>query len=265
LPPDINESFSDFSVVPGKQTIRFGLTTIKNFGEGISEAITTERKEHGRFTSLQDFLTRIKSRNLNKKSLEALIMVGAFDVFGARGYLLTNVDRMLAFHREQIASAESAQDSLFGFGGGSVSDLTLEDAPDASTAQKLIWEKDLLGVYVSGHPLDDYTAELKSRPSIADIRSDSRNGIPVVTAGMVASVRELLTKKGDKMAFIILADQKDQIEMVAFPEAYAAQKDILLPGSCVAVKGRLSIRNDEPTIALERAKAFGAASNPAAA
>ena len=265
LPPDINESFGDFSVVPGANTIRFGLTTIKNFGEGISEAIIAERKAAGKFTSIQNFLTRIKNRNLNKKSLEALIMVGAFDAFGARGYLLANVDLMLSFNREQIAAIESAQDSLFGFGSSSVNDLTLIEAPDATKAQKLIWEKDLLGVYVSGHPLDDFATELEKRPSISFIKKSvfEKHEIAVVqlkgslvTAGMIASIRELLTKKGDKMAFIQLADQKDSIEMVAFPETYAEQKDLLVPGNCVAVKGKLSIRNDEPSIMLDRVKAF---------
>ena len=257
LPPDINESFEDFSVVPGKQTIRFGLTTIKNFGAGISEAITTERKTHGQFTGMQDLLSRLIHRNLNKKSLEALIMVGAFDTFGERGYLHANLETMLAFNREQVSIKESAQDSLFGgTASGGVSDLTLAMAPAAAMTTKLIWEKDLLGVYVSGHPLDAFAAEMKNRPSIADIRADGRNGIPVVTSGMIATVRELMTKKGDRMAFIMLADQKDQIEMVAFPETYAAQRDLFIPGNCVAVKGRMSIRNDEPTIALERVKAF---------
>lgn len=217
---------------------------------------------------MQNFLTRVKNRNLNKKSLEALILVGAFDAFGARGYLLANSDLMLAFNREQVAAAESAQDSLFSFGGdNSVNDLTLIDAPDATKAQKLIWEKDLLGVYVSGHPLDDFADELKKRPTISFIKQSVTEKIEMtvvqlkgslITAGMIASVRELLTKKGDKMAFIVLADQKDQIEMVAFPETYAEQKDLLVPGTCVAVKGKLSIRNDEPSIMLDRVKAFSA-------
>ncbi len=265
LPPDINESFADFSVVPGKQTIRFGLTTIKNFGEGISEAIIEERKQNGRFASLQDFLTRIKNRNLNKKSLEALIMVGAFDSMDERGHLLANVDLMLSFNREQIASAESAQDSLFGLGGNSVSNLTLLPAPAASKAEKLIWEKELLGIYVSGHPLDDYEAEVVKRPRIGMILNAVRNNEEItivrlkgelVTTGMIVSVRELITKKGDKMAFVVLGDQHDTIEMVAFPSTYTEQKELFVPGQCVAIKGKLTIRNDEPSIAIDRVKAL---------
>lgn len=262
LPPDINESFAPFSVVPTKDEkdakIRFGLATIKNFGEGIAEAIIEERSEHGLFTSLSDFLTRVTDRNLNKKSLEALIMSGAFDQFEERNTLLHSVDMLLAYHREQSHGKEAAQDSLFAdMGDTSMNDIVIESAEPAPKTQLLAWEKELLGVFVSGHPLDDFKTEMEKRPSIASIKSDSRNGIPVVTTGMVDAVRELLTKKGDRMAFVSLSDYTDSIEMVAFPEAFRNNHDFFRPGICVVVKGRLSIRNDEPTIALEQVKTLG--------
>lgn len=259
LPPDINESFGPFSVVPAhddeEAKIRFGLTTVKNFGEGIAEAIIDERKTHGPFTSLSDFLTRITDRNLNKKSLEALIKAGAFDRFGERGQMLHNLDTLLAFNKEHAAGKESAQDSLFSMMGDTFkNEVVLTEGASATKIEKLTWEKELLGVYVSGHPLDEYEDEIRKRSSIRDIKKDSRNGIPVVTAGMIETVRELLTKKGDKMAFIGLSNHTDAIEMVAFPETFRENHELLVPGTCVAVKGRLSIRNDEPTIALERVK-----------
>jgi len=254
LSPDINESFADFSVVPGTDTIRFGLTTIKNFGEGISEAIVEERKQNGKYTSLANFLTRVHNRSFNKKSLEALIMVGAFDNFEERGKLLTNVETMLAYNKEQVAAKESAQDSLFGGMMSTEDDLRMIDSEPAHKNQKLVWEKELLGIYVSGHPLDDFSDELRKRPSIRAVLDDMRNGVPVVTAGMVTTVRELLTKKGDRMAFVTLGDYSDHIEMVAFPLVYAEQKELIQPGSCIAVKGRLTIRNDEPSIAIDRVK-----------
>lgn len=254
LPPDINESFADFSVVPGKNTIRFGLKTIKNFGEGITEVIVEERKEHGPYTSLQDFLTRIHDRNLNKKSLEALICAGAFDGFGDRGQLYGNLDTLLAFNREHIAGKEANQSSLFG-DLGSVSHLVLAETEAISIAQKLQWEKELLGVFVSGHPLDDVKQEVEKRPRITQVRGGYK-GTTVVTTGIIESVRELLTKKGDKMAFIKLVDQTDSIELTAFPETYYQQRDLLQPGICIAVKGKLDIRNDEPSILLDRAKAL---------
>jgi len=259
LPPDINESFAPFTVVSGTQSerrdrIRFGLETIKNFGAGISETIISERKENGHFTSLADFLARIHDRNLNKKSIEALIKTGALDRFEERGKMLTNIDALLAFNREQTSGKEANQDSLFGGIESTVNDLELADAPDATTEEKLLWEKELLGVYVSGHPLDQFADELKKRTSITDIKKDGRNGIPVVTAGMIETKKELLTKKGDRMAFIGLVNKTDTIEMTVFPEIFQTYKDILEPGQCVAVKGQLNIRNDEPTILVDKVR-----------
>ena len=257
LPPDINESFSDFTVVPNKNTIRFGLTTIKNFGEGIAEAIIVERSKNGAFTSLKDFLSRVHDRNLNKKSLEALILTGALDRFGERGQMYSNVELMLTFNKEQVAEKESAQESLFNLmSENTVTALNLLPSEPMPTIQKLNWEKELLGVYVSGHPLDEYKAELEKRPSISSIKQDNRNGIPVVTAGMISSVRELLTNKGDRMAFIMLENHTDQIEMVAFPKTYTELKSVLTPNNCIAIKGKLTIRNDEASIALDRAKSL---------
>jgi DNA polymerase III subunit alpha len=276
LPPDINESFGPFSVVPNLNTqtnlsqpnsishsgrIRFGLTTIKNFGEGIAENIIEERKQNGTYQSLADFLSRIHDRSLNKKSVEALIMSGALDRFAERGVMLANIENLLAFNKERVSGKESAQDSLFGGIESSLNDLVLSDAPEATQTEKLQWEKQLLGIYVSGHPLDAFKAELDKRSTITQIKGDDRNGVPVVTAGMIETVRELLTKKGDRMAFIQLSNHTDAIEMTAFPEIFQAHKDLLVPGTCVAVKGRLNIRNDAPTILVEKLKALAVEAN----
>lgn len=262
LPPDINESFGPFTVVPSKNKIRFGLTTIKNFGEGIAEFIIEERKAHGTFTSLQDFLTRITSRNLNKKSLEALIMSGSFDRFEERGTMLANIETLLAYHKEHSQSKESAQDSLFGsIANSSVHALTLTPCAPAHKNEKLIWEKELLGVYVSGHPLDAFIDELAKRPRIGTLKKETRNGIPVITAGMIESVRELLTKKGDRMAFVKLGDSLESIELVAFPEVYKTHHEKLIVGSCIALQGKLSMRNEEATIIIDKVKLLGG--NPA--
>lgn len=254
LPPDINESFEDFSVVPGKNTIRFGLTTIKNFGAGIAEVIIEERKKSGAFASMQDFLTRIHDRGLNKKSLEALITTGAFDCFDERGILFQNLENLLAYNREHISGKETGQDSLFG-GMEEVNGLTLRPAEDATMMEKLLWEKELLGVYVSGHPLNEHQAEVSKRPSITQVKGGHK-GTTVVTTGLVESVRELFTKKGDRMAFIKLADQTDSIELVAFPEAYADNRELLQPATCLAIKGKLNIRNDEVSILIDKVKAL---------
>ncbi len=267
LPPDINESYAPFSVVPEKDgekaKIRFGLTTIKNFGEGIAKAIITERKADGHFNSMEDFLSRIHDKNLNKKSMEALIMTGAFDRFDERGKLLANLDNMLSFNKERVSGIEANQDSLFGGLESSINSLVLESAEVASKEQKLIWERELLGVYVSGHPLDKFKDELAKRTTIAAVKEavEEKQEIAIVrmkgelvTAGMIETVKELLTKKGDRMAFVQLVNHTHSIEMVTFPETFQTYKDLLEPGTCVAIKGKLSIRNDEPSILVDKIK-----------
>lgn len=263
LPPDINESFADFSVVPGTQKIRFGLTTIKNFGEGIAEEIITERKQNGGYESLSDFLTRVHSRSLNKKSLEALVQTGALDRFGDRGQMFANIETMLAFNRDLVSAKESSQGSLFGGIATTLNTLQLFQGGEVTKAEMLIWEKELLGVYVSGHPLDEHKGELAKRSTIDSIKKavEQKEEMDIVrmkgelvTAGMIEVVRELFTKKGDKMAFITLASQTDQIEVTAFPETYKELHDVLRVGNCIAIKGKLQIRNDEPGILLDRAK-----------
>ncbi len=256
LPPDINESFADFSVVPRTDKIRFGLTTIKNFGAGISEAIIEERKMHGLYTSLQDFLTRVTNKNMNKKSLEALILSGSLDRFEERGTMMQNIETLLAYHKEQSAGKEASQESLFGVSAHDIHALTLLPAAPMTQAQKLIAEKEFLGVYVSGHPLDIYKEELEKRAKINILKKETRNGIPVVTAGMIESVRELLTKKGDRMAFIGLGDGVESIELVAFPETYRTYQELFVVGSCIAIQGKISMRNEESTIVIERAKSL---------
>lgn len=257
LPPDINESFVDFSVVPGTQTIRFGVASIKNFGEGIADAIVEERKANGPYTSLTDFLSRVPQKSFNKKSLEALIMAGAFDRFHSRSTLIHNMERLLEFIKETQTNASRAQDSLFGGTAlQTVQNITLEEAPEVSTEKKLEWEKELLGVYVSGHPLDAYKEALKKRPSIASLRADEREGIPVVAAGIIEEMREILTKKGDKMAFVTIGDKISSIEVVFFPSVLAEKRELIALQRCVVVKGRLSHRNGEPSIVVEAVKAL---------
>ena len=182
-------------------------------------------------------------------------MTGALDRFEERGKMYANVENLLAFNKEQVAGVAANQDSLFGGMDTAINELTLVDVDPASKDQKLIWEKELLGVYVSGHPLDKYKTELSKRGTVTDARN-GRKGQEVKTAGMIESVKELLTKKGDRMAFVKLASLTDSIEMVAFPEVFQNNQDLLVPGSCVAVKGKLSIRNDEPGILIDKLKSL---------
>jgi len=160
LPPDVNESFGDFTVIVGTpDSIRFGLNSIKNFGSGIAGDIIKDRKTNGKFKTLSDFLSRIQTQQLNKKGLESLIMCGALDSLGERGRMLAHIELMLEYHRGQRGGGS---DSLFaGLGGGS--DLSLPQAPEAPLREKLKWEKELLGLYISGHPLDQYKEKLRGR------------------------------------------------------------------------------------------------------
>lgn len=271
LPPDINESFGVFSVdtrttieetadngsvrtidaPPHKRNIRFGLTSIKNFGEGLAESIVAERKKGGPFASLADFFTRIGDRNLNKKSLESLIKSGSLDRFGRRSTLLHNLDAMLAFHKE--VHKEAAQDSLFG--GFGTAHLTLVEPTERTPkAQFLAWEKELLGLYVSGHPLDAFKHILADKATVHQVVHVLPPGVSQVLGVHVDEVRTLLTKKGDKMAFVKISDFSGQTEAVFFPEAFAKSKDVLVVGGTVLVKGKVSNRNGEKSFMADAAK-----------
>jgi DNA polymerase-3 subunit alpha len=253
LPPDVNESFGDFTVIV-PDSIRFGLYSIKNFGRGVADEIIAERKKGGKFVSLSDFLSRVKSQNLNKKGLESLVMCGALDSFGERGIMLANLELMLQYHRD--AGTASLSDSLFATLGGA-SELSLPPAPDVPLREKLSWEKELLGLYVSGHPLDQHKEKLKRRPmSIGELKTRIMPGASAVAAGMIEDVRVILTRGGDQMAFIKLMDEGGSIEAVVFPKNFAEFKNIIKPESCVALKGRLSNRNGELSLVAEALKAL---------
>ncbi len=260
LPPDINESFKVFTVIKSKtadqpDNIRFGLNTIKNFGEGISESIISERKKNGPYKSLSDFLRRVKDKNLNKKSLESLIKTGALDSLGDRFTLLHNLDRLLTFHKEETKS-ETNQDSLFGlFASASHNEVELEKAPITNQTNKLQWEKELLGLYISGHPLDNFRHKLDGREmTIKKIKETVKDKQEVVFGGMIEEIKPIMTKSGDKMAFIRVADLSGSIETVAFPKVLAEFVDILAPESCVVIKGTLSLRNGEKSVLMEKVR-----------
>jgi DNA polymerase-3 subunit alpha len=251
LKPDVNESFGNFTCVKkdGKDAIRFGLNSIKNFGEGIAQAIIDEREAQGSYTSLADFLTRIHNRNLNKKSLESLVRCGALDSFEyKRGRMHTYLDELLIFNREQ--GQEVAQGSLFGSGAGT---LTLPECEQASMRDMLTWEKELLGLYVSGHPLDEHKERLKNFGTIEEVKKQYV-GIEVSVAGILTEVKPFTTKKGDRMAFLKLSDYESTIEAVAFPRTYTEYREVLQPDTCVAFKGKLNERNGEKSFLVDKAK-----------
>jgi len=290
LPPDVNESFGDFTVVgtgvketnfenprrgrptesarlglrdfqnlvsetPSKEGIRFGLYTIKNLGKEIAEAIINERLAKGRYKSFADFLDRVQHKNLNKKSLESLIKSGAMDAFGERNKLLFNMEDALAYNKES-GKAKKNQNSLFALmaDNASLPELRFKETEPSSQHDRLLWEKELLGLYVSGHPLDKFKDKLeKIKTKIGDIKNLPDN-MPLVTAGMIEEAKKINTKKGDPMIFMKLSDYTDSVENVVFPKIFEKYASIIREGNCVAVKGRHSIRNGEHSILVEEIK-----------
>ncbi|MDP3763819.1 MAG: DNA polymerase III subunit alpha [bacterium] len=258
LPPSISESFSQFTVVNEKPyKIRFGLTTIKNFGQGISSAITAERKLNGKFKDLADFLDRIKDKNLNKKSLESLIKCGALDEFNERGILLANIDNLLEYHRERI-NAPKNQDSLFGLMSdtSTLPVLRLINAPVAAQKDKLLWEKELLGLYISGHPLEAYKDKLLSVKTGIEKLPSLREGDEVVIAGIVEEIRDVLTKGNERMVFMRLADLSGAVEVAIFPRILNEFRALVQLDTCIAIKGKVSKRKGETSFIAEKIKAL---------
>jgi DNA polymerase-3 subunit alpha len=253
LPPNVNESHQEFTILKigdeRKNVIRFGLSSIKNFGEGISDFIIAERKKNDKFSSLENFLDRIKDRNLNKKSLEALIKAGAMDTFGERGAMLGNLDDLLAYNKEK---GGASQDSLFvGLGSGGTTGLKLRPMPEATMADKLAWEKELLGLYISGHPLDLYTEKVKTIGQIAKVKETLKAGITTIICGVIENIRVIKTKSNSDMAFLKVTDKSGSMEVVAFPKTFEKYKDILIADSCIAVKGNVSERNGGVSVLAE--------------
>ena len=266
MPPHINESFGGFTCLSSKtgldvnkenksEKIRFGFYTIKNLGTDISDSIIAERKLNGKFKSVSDFLDRIKHKNLNKKSMEALIKSGCMDDWGDRGVLLANLEAMLAYNHEGSKQNEN-QVSLFGgITKVQAPEFKMQSAKEADQAEKLLWEKELLGLYISGHPLDRLRDKLEKRSvNIKKIKGEFGNGMQVTIAGIIESARQVVTKNNERMAFLKIADLTDSIEAVCFPSIFKESIDILVAEKCIALSGKVSNRNGEKSIIIEAVK-----------
>jgi len=254
LPPLVNESRGTFTVIDEK-TIRFGLYSIKNFGTGIADAIIAEREAGGRFSSITDFLSRVGDTNLNKKSLEALIMSGSLDDLAERNTLLVHIEDLLEYRRE-LQKAPEGQDSLFGASLPSrQAELKLPTERIATQEEKLSWEKELLGFYVSGHPLDRCKDILaKQKMNIKQLKESFPRGMETVIGGFLETTNAILTKKGEKMIFGKLSDYVGSTEIVVFPRTLSEFPTIFTPGTCIMVKGKFSDRNGEASFVVEKAK-----------
>ena len=255
LPPDINKSEGGFSVVfdaQGKEEIRFGLYTVKNLGVDIADAIIAERKNAGPFISFENFIRRITHKNLNKKSLEALTMCGALDHFSERNEILANTESILEFHKH-VVKDNILQNSLFEV--SLESSFVMKKAPPASQKQKLTWEKELLGLFVSGFPLDPWKEKITARNiTIEKTHTETADGKETSLAVIIESIKITITKKGDKMALLTLRDYTGYIEVAVFPETYKKYKELIIVDIPLVIRGKVSTRNGEKTIAIDEIK-----------
>jgi len=258
LPPSINESFGGFTVIGDSRkttnkAIRFGLYTIKNLGTDIADSIIEERKQKGSFKTLADFFERINHKNLNKKSVEALAKSGAMDDLAERNMIIGNLEALLSFNKE--IKGNSNQDSLFGSIGGIEVKLSLIPQEEASIKEKLTWEKELLGLYISGHPLNAYKDKIeKFGTVIKKIITETKINTPVTVAAIINEVRIVNTKNNVRMAFIKISDLTGSIDAVLFSKLFETTKDLLIVDNIIALQGEVTERNGEKSLMIESFK-----------
>ncbi len=288
LPPDVNGSGLDFTIEARGQTpgvggrepeagdqedaIRFGLGAVKNVGEGPVEVIMAAREESGPFRELDDFCRRVDLRQVNRRALESLIKVGALRAFGTRPQLLPIVEHVIGLSASLHRAREVGQMSLFGQSTGvslSAAETllpSLSEAQDVPQKTILAWEKDLVGVYISEHPLAQVLTRLQDVvTAYAGSLSSGRSGQQVVVAGMVQRVRRHTTKKGDEMAFVTLEDLQGTCDVIVFPRAWSKTKDLWQPERILVVNGKVDAgRRDEPSLLCNWAKSPDEVAMPSA-
>ena len=267
LPPDINKSYSKFTV--SGNTIRFGLAAVKNVGENVVESIVKCRNEKGLFKDLPDFCNKVDTTTINKRAVESLIKVGAFDEFGVfRSRLLAVYEKLLDSATNQKKKNIEGQMSLFGADFGGIVEEPRIQYPNIKEFNKrniLSIEKEMTGLYLSGHPLDDYKKSLKMQTSVdiekilqtsemmdeteesALITDDNTvsDGQRVIIGGIISAVNRKVTRSNDIMAFMIVEDLTASMEVIVFPKTLKKVNSMVNEDELVVVKGRVSIREDE--------------------
>jgi DNA polymerase-3 subunit alpha len=266
LPPDINESRAVFSVTGGK--IRFGLTAVKNLGEGAIEGIEAVRAETGPFKSLYDFCRRVDSRLLNKRAIESLIKAGAFDSLGGhRGQLLLALDRDLEAAQRQQKTEREGQLSLFAAGGGGGGPATgfdesarpLPECDPPPKASILAMEKEVLGLYVSGHPLVQYQALLAGANTVSTAHlGEKKEDERVAVGGMITGTKKIITKNGSPMLFVTIEDLTGLVEVIVFPKVYERNAALLREDAIVLIRGRVSYKDEDPKIVADEVETLKA-------
>ncbi len=248
LNPDVNESFVEFAVVPDENEIRFGMAAVKGVGAGSVEEILRARSD-GKFASIEDFAKRVSASKCNRKVYESLIKAGGFDELGERSDMLFNLETILGFSQKIQKEALSGQTDLFGDLGGNQSlmpSIDLKPAPVKYTdKEKLMWERELLGLYISAHPLDNYDAFFEEQMiSLVNI-SPQIDGQKVTIGGLITTLRTIITKSGSKMAFMGIEDKTGEAEVIVFPNLYEQIGQRLAQDIVVKVTGKLSARDKD--------------------
>jgi DNA polymerase-3 subunit alpha len=255
LPPDINQSYQTFTIDEDKN-IRFGLLAIKNMGKNIAEAIIDERNQNGPFKNLPNLLLRMNHKDMNKKSIESLIKCGALDSFDLkRGKLLANIEEIINYNQESKKISETNQGDLF----GKKTTMRLKLKLDSEVQKKdiLLWEKELLGLYLTDHPFRRYARKLSSRvSSINQIKNGEIRQNYYITAGLISNIKKIFTKNGKPMLFVKIEDQENSIEVLVFADAFEKNINTWKENKVVIIKGRLSNRDDDPKLICNEVKAI---------
>ena len=256
LSPDVNESFVEFAVVPNENKIRFGMSAVKGVGVGAVEEVLRAR-EDGPFTSVEDFARRVSTSKFNRKAWESLIKSGAFDDMGDRSDLLFNLDSITSFASKLQKEAASGQTNLFGMLGGDdaasvQSTLHLQKAPvKHDDKERLMWERELLGLYISAHPLDRYETYLSEQTQPLTQLVPEYDGRMMTVGGIISTVRTIVTKSGSKMAFVGIEDKFGEGEIIVFPNLYEKVGAKLVQDAVIRVSGKNSARDRDGNLGNE--------------
>ncbi|MDD2921536.1 MAG: BglII/BstYI family type II restriction endonuclease, partial [Anaerolineales bacterium] len=250
LAPDVNASEWDFSIeeIDGKLNIRFGLSAVKNVNQGAIDAVIAGRKD-GKFADLNDFARRVDLRSVGKRSLECLIKVGALDQFGNRASLIAAMDRIAAISANHFRAADAGQMSLFGAATGMVETIELPEVKNVDKREMLNWERELIGLYISDHPLNEHQADLAKIVSYFSAQLPEANHEEKVrVAGLVTVVRPYTTKNGKPMGFVTIEDIQGTIELVLFPKTWDRYRDLMTIGQIIIVAGKVDTGSTPPKI-----------------
>jgi len=251
LPPDINRSEASFSIEKDGNnipSIRFGLSAIKNVGFGAIEPVIAERNKRGEFKSIEDLCRRTDLRGVNKRVMESLIKAGALDSLGSRGTLLQSINRILSLAQREQHLRETGQSTMFDLWGEvapvPMPSLDLQEA-DISVKEKLVWEKELMGVYLSAHPFSSFVGKAAADNTTLCGQIDAElAGQTVIVAGMVASVRYLFTRDRRPFVSAALEDLDGSVDVMVWPKVYADTKDLWTEGDILLVEGKVRLRED---------------------